>query len=116
MDVLKHTMMYLKDDLKGEVIKGIGLASKLGFPTINITNDLNIEPNVYFIVHKHHGLGSAIVMKDYCEVHFMDEPQNKEEYLECKILKGIFTEGKEPNEGTVARLLYDGVLNERTRL
>ena len=44
-------------EIKGEVVVGLGLARQLGFPTINVTNDLQIEPNLYLVHHAKHGRG-----------------------------------------------------------
>tara|TARA_R110001592_G_scaffold278751_2_gene546066 strand:- start:176 stop:490 length:315 start_codon:yes stop_codon:yes gene_type:complete len=101
--------------IEGEVIEGMGLARQLGFPTINVTNDLKIEPNLYLVNHKKHGKGSAIVMKNYCEIHFLDTPENVESHMQCEILDSIFNEETLPSEGRVLRVLYDGIMNERKR-
>lgn len=101
--------------IKGKVVRGKGLARTLGFPTVNITNDLNIQSNVYFINHKVHGIGSAIVMKDYCEIHFIESPSNVESYIECDVDGVLFDEDDPPREGLLSRVLYDGIMNERKR-
>ena len=99
--------------LEGTVIKGLGIARQVGFPTINITNDRVIEPNLYEVHHKEHGYGSAFVMNNSAEVHFLDEPSNVETILSCRILRGFFKENQEPETGTLLHVLYDGVMKER---
>ena len=99
--------------LEGMVVKGLGIARQIGFPTVNITNDNGIKPNLYSVHHEEHGYGSAFVMNGSAEVHFLNEPGDIEETLSCKILKGLFKEDKEPQTGTLLHVLYDGLMKER---
>jgi FAD synthase len=101
--------------LEGTVVKGMGIARQIGFPTVNITNDNGIEPNLYAIHHEEHGYGSAFVMNDYAEVHFLNEPGDIEEILSCEILKGLFKEDTVLPTGTLIHVLYDGIMKERKK-
>ena len=102
-------------EIKGEVVVGLGLARQLGFPTINVTNDLQIEPNLYLVHHAKHGRGSALVTQRFCEIHFLDTPENVESHMHCEILDSVFNEESPPFEGALMRVLFDGLMNERKR-
>ena len=85
----------------------------MGFPTVNITNDAGIEPNLYAVHHEEHGYGTAFVMNSGAEVHFLNEPGDIEATLSCRILRGLFKGDREPTAGTLLRVLYDGLMKER---
>ena len=65
--------------IKGRHIKGQGLSSKMGWATINLTNDSNYQPGFYKVYDKYHKAGYAFVFEATAEVHFR-EPVIESEY------------------------------------
>lgn len=91
-------------ELKGNIIKGIGLGSKLGFPTLNIDNEELIDNYGVFIcevklnehIYKgvvHYGpksIGTDNPDKIYCEIHLLNFNQNIDSgRVYIKVLKKI---------------------------
>lgn len=91
-------------NLIGNIEKGVGLGSKLGFPTLNINlNDSNDESGVYACEIKVNGakykgvmhfgpkrFGTKDFKKIYCEVHLFNFNQDIESgQVSIKVLKKI---------------------------
>lgn len=95
-----------QNKISGSVTKGIGLASKLGYPTINIKNELNINNGVYAVKHSVYGNGVAFVFGDKSEIHFLDTIDFKEIELSCDIIQKI----SPPNRGGgILDIFYKGL-------
>jgi FAD synthase len=91
--------------MRGKVFKGIGLASKIGFPTINIINELNIESGLYLVNSSQYGNGVAFALPHICEIHFMKDLEFKDDYLECSIIQKV----QPPNTNGVVDVFYNGI-------
>ena len=91
--------------MRGKVFKGIGLASKIGFPTINITNEADVPSGLYLVNSPLYGDGIAFVLPHICEIHFMKDLIFKESYLECSIVQKV----QPPNTDGVVDVFYNGI-------
>lgn len=78
-----------KNLIFGEVFKGVGLSSKLGFPTINIHNESKTHPGLYIVCHKTFGMAHAQITPDAAEIHFFKEIEFSDQYLKCEIVNKI---------------------------
>ena len=78
-----------KHNLFGDVFKGEGFASKIGYPTINILNASNTKPYLYIIKEKDYGDGCAFVTPDVAEIHFFKEVNCEKQFLSCNIISEI---------------------------
>ena len=78
-----------KNLIFGEVFKGMGLSSKLGFPTINTHNESKTHPGLYIVCHKKFGMGHAQVTPDVAEIHFFKELEFFDKYIKCEIVNKI---------------------------
>ena len=104
--------------IEGRVIPGMKLARKLGIPTINITNDLKIQPSIYIVSHNLLGTATAFVLRDYCEVHVHAFPYGVEpaegDAFSLKIEQDVLAHVNHiPKRGTLFALLVKGFLEER---
>lgn len=56
-----------------KVVKGGGMASKLGFPTVNFVNESEIDPGIYLVNEEKYGSGVAFISRNLGEMHFFKE-------------------------------------------
>lgn len=73
----------------GNVFKGLGLISKMGFPTINIYNKSGTPSGMYFVLHKRLGKGYMSVTPDAAEIHFLNEIYFDGDFIKCEIINKI---------------------------
>ena len=78
-----------KNLIFGKVFKGLGLSSKMGFPTINIYNESKTESGMYFVYHKEFGKGYMSVTPDVAEIHFLNEILFNNDSIKCEIINKI---------------------------
>ncbi len=78
-----------KNIIFGKVFKGLGLSSKMGFPTINIYNESKTESGMYFVHHKEFGKGYMSVTPDVAEIHFLNEILFNNDFIKCEIINKI---------------------------
>jgi len=79
------------------------LASKLGFPTINLYIQSE-DCGVFVVDHSEYGQGVAFVMPNLTEIHFMNPVEKSPEYLECKVLHKV-----DPPENGILDYFYKGL-------
>jgi hypothetical protein len=79
------------------------LASKLGFPTINIYTQSE-DCGVFAVDHPEYGQGVAFVMPNLTEIHFLKSVEKSPEYLECKVLHKV-----NPPENGILDYFYKGL-------
>ena len=60
-------------EIGGRYRKGAGIARKMGWPTVNITNCNRVKPGFYKVSHPTYGDGFALVYTRVCEVHFIHD-------------------------------------------
>lgn len=78
-----------KQYIYGETIKGLGLASKIGFPTINLKINYH-ENGIYEIENQKYGLGTSFITdNDTAEIHFINDCDFKDKKILLKIIKKI---------------------------
>jgi FAD synthase len=80
--------MYQSKEIKGTVMPGTGTATKMGYPTINVST-VECRPGVYKVQHEKHGDGYAFVTEPkVAEVHFLKEDITHEDpTLTCQIVE-----------------------------
>jgi len=74
--------------VKAKRSKGLGLARKLGFPTVNLYHKSS-ECGVFMINERDHGKGVAFVMPNLTEIHFLDVVTEDKDVLEYEILEKV---------------------------
>jgi FAD synthase len=74
--------------IKGKRSPGLGLATYLGFPTINLYIESE-DTGVFIVEHEEYGEGVAFVMPSLTEIHFFNPVENPPDEIECKILNQI---------------------------
>ncbi|MCH1473528.1 MAG: riboflavin kinase [Bacteroidia bacterium] len=96
------------DYLHGNVRKGIQLSRKLGFPTINVDNDMwgKDEYGAYIVNHIQYGDGIAFVMPSLAEIHFFNNIFFNDNTINVKIIRKI----NPPSTG-VLHHFYKGLEN-----
>jgi hypothetical protein len=104
----------VEEKIKGKVIKGYGIAKLIGWPTINILNETNTFPSIYYISHNIYGQGVAIVLNKSIEIHFLKTVNNfTDEYISVDILFNLFKDNIKAIPDNVIGILYKGILEER---
>ena len=73
----------------GEVFKGVGMSTKVGWPTINIKNESKTGAGLYIVCHKKFGMAHAQITPDAAEIHFFKEIEFFDQYLKCEIVNKI---------------------------
>lgn len=58
--------------ISGRQIKGQGFSAKVGWATINLTNDSDCTPGFYRVHHEKHGEGYLFVFLNGMELHFVE--------------------------------------------
>lgn len=104
------------EHIEGKVIRGMQLSRKIGFPTINISNEARVTPSLYLISHKEYGKGSALVLNRYCEIHFINDLEFKDDWLQVNVTQDLIHPHYPPIEGTGFRIFWDGIMKERARI
>lgn len=103
----------MSDLVFGTVFKGLGLSSKMGFPTINIYNESKTPSGMYFVFHKEFGKGYMSVTPDAAEIHFLNEIYFDEDFIKCEIVnkirypkKGVYKNNLSPTDIYYAGVKY----------
>jgi hypothetical protein len=111
----------MSDLVFGTVFKGLGLSSKMGFPTINIYNESKTPPGMYFVFHKRFGKGYMSVTPDVAEIHFLKEVEFLSRYLKCEIVnkisppqKGFYKNNLSPTDIYYAGVKYIEQLTDKS--
>jgi FAD synthase len=80
--------MYQATEIKGTVVPGTGMASKMGYPTINVST-AECRPGVYRVQHEKHGEGYAFVTEPkVAEVHFVGKDiVHSDPTLTCQVIE-----------------------------
>lgn len=89
--------------IEGKVIRCLGMASQLGFPTINI-DIRSTDCGVYQVEHDEYGGGVAFVMPNLTELHFLREVDFTENHIACRVVTKI-----EPPENGILDYFYRGI-------
>ena len=89
--------------IKGKRSNGLGLASELGFPTINLYVESE-DCGVFIVDCSAHGLGVAFVMPNLTEIHFFEPVEDPADDIECEILYQI-----EAPENGILDYFYKGL-------
>jgi|Laugresu1bdmlbsd_1035121.scaffolds.fasta_scaffold99971_2 FAD synthase len=98
-------------DIRGTVFRGLGLASKLDFPTVNIKNENKTPSGIYLVEHKEYGKGVAFVLRRICEIHFFKRIEFEGQYLSCDLIQKI----NPPQTGGILDVFYNGItVTEKT--
>lgn len=90
--------------IEGQTSSGRQLARKLDYPTINVANINNYETGAFVIDNDRYGKGIAFVMPDLIEIHFLQEPDYKEDYIRCGVIEKIL-----PSPGGILYYFYKGL-------
>ena len=89
--------------IRGQAQNGLGMASKLGYPTVNLYQKSD-NCGVFTVNDKAHGPGIAFVMPNLTEIHFLSEVTQPVEQIECEVLNKI-----EPPENGILDYFYRGL-------
>jgi len=95
--------------IEGSTSKGLGVASQLGFPTINLyqTSD---DCGVYMVADDDLGIGVAFVMPELTEIHFLGSVDNPPDYISCRVLQKI-----PPHPNGILDYFYRGLEHDSSR-
>lgn len=74
--------------VKAKRSDGLGLARKLGFPTVNLYHK-SVDCGVFLIDEVDHGEGIAFVMPNLTEIHFFSPVTEDKDDLEYEILSKV---------------------------
>lgn len=74
--------------IEGDRSKGLGVASNLGFPTINLYRKSD-DCGVFTVKHDDYGFGVAFVMPELTEIHFFNPVKCPSTYIVCHVLQKI---------------------------